>query len=398
MGAIGDRRGTRGAGPLAALALANLRYWPTVAPATSRELARWRGPAAEIPDPVLRTLALAKLAEEHFNAQVATTLATLAPAAGRELSTNAIVALELLFDYLDGRTEGLTEDPIGQGERLYEPFIAALTPTLHDRRRGQVCDQGAPADWGYLSALSQRTRACLSRLPAAAVVASHALACAQRCAQAQTRIHAAAGLGEQQLYEWASQHARGSGLEWREYASGCASSVLAVHALIAAAANPASSELEARQIDAAYLAICAVITILDSLVDSDQERRQRAAGIHRTVRARRACGAATGTRARGARAHARSTPRRPSRDDDRRGARLLQHPQRGARPGRESDHARGPARAVADDLAGARGDAGVARSQAHTAAAGRSPSALARPRERRRQRASGLEWVGGEKP
>lgn len=264
-------RGVRAIGPLRALAVANARYWPSVAPETHRELARWEQPAATIADPALRRLALAKLTRERFNAEVAATLATLAPAAHRAQTVRAIVALELLFDYLDGRTEQPSVDPIGEGERLYEPFVDALAPHEQNGGSSRHTDGDAPGDWGYLRALSDRARHGLFALPAAGTLAGSARACALRCAQAQTRIHAVATLGEPQLHEWALEHAPGSGLEWREYAAGCASSVLAAHALIACAADPASSQQDASRIDAAYLAIGATITILDSLVDRAED-------------------------------------------------------------------------------------------------------------------------------
>lgn len=115
-----------GGSSLRALAVANARYWPTVAPEAQRELARWLEPARDIPDPDLRALAVAKLTHERFNAEVAATLATLAPSMNRGTAVRAIVALELLFDYLDGRTERPSADPIGEGERMFEPFVGAL--------------------------------------------------------------------------------------------------------------------------------------------------------------------------------------------------------------------------------------------------------------------------------
>jgi len=276
---VHNRRADRGeqahaAGALRALALANARFWPTVAPAVRGELRRWQRPAAAIADPALRALALEKLADERFNAEVAATLATLAPAPRRPAAVRAIVALELLFDYLDGRTEGIAEDPIGQGERLFAPFIDAVM-----RGHATGADAGQPADWGYLTALSERTRDGLFALSAADAVGEVAGACARRCAQAQTRIHAAATLGEQQLAEWAVAHAAGDGLAWREHSAGCASSVLSIHALIAAAADPATTVGDAERIDHAYLAICAVITILDSIVDRAEDRARGQRGF-----------------------------------------------------------------------------------------------------------------------
>jgi tetraprenyl-beta-curcumene synthase len=260
-------------GALRALAVANARFWPTVAPQVRRELARWEQPAREIPDGLLRTLALGKLTEERFNAEVAATLATLAPRASRPEAIRAIVALELLFDYLDGRTERPFGDPIAERERLFEPFIAAVAPPpAGDREHPEVVDHGEhPEDWAYLTSLSRCTRDGMFALPAAGALAGVAEASARRCAQAQTRLHAAPQLGDQQLQDWAREHGAESGLQWREYTAGCASSVLAIHALIAAAAAPGSDEPEAQRIDAAYLAIGAVITILDSVVDHAED-------------------------------------------------------------------------------------------------------------------------------
>jgi tetraprenyl-beta-curcumene synthase len=252
---------------LSALLIANGRFWPTVAPLLRSELASWKQAARQIEDQSLRELALAKLDEEAFNAEVAATLATLAPRAARAPAVRAIVAFELLFDYLDGRTELELGAPITDGIRLFGDFTGALLPAAAARSRTQAGDLGAEADQRYLAALSARVRENLYRLPAASVVAPIAHAAAERCAQAQTRLHAATTMGDRQLERWAREQAAGSGLEWRAYVAGCASSVLAVHALIAAAADPRTSRRDAEQIDRAYLAIGAVVTLLDSVVD-----------------------------------------------------------------------------------------------------------------------------------
>src|ERR1700686_3118462 len=109
-----------------ALALANFRYWASVAPSVRRELSRWRLRAAAIENQTLRELALGKLEEEGFNAEVAATLATLVARPRRGAVIEAIVALEVLFDYLDG----LTEAPPSSGARDGERLSAALTDAV----------------------------------------------------------------------------------------------------------------------------------------------------------------------------------------------------------------------------------------------------------------------------
>jgi tetraprenyl-beta-curcumene synthase len=267
---------------LAALAVANARYWPSVAPVVREELALWRQPADRIADAPLHALAVHKLTEERFNAEVAATLATLAPRHTRATAVRAIVALELLFDYLDGRTELPSTDPLGDGARLFGAFTAAVDtrPHTHAAADGVAVLAPEDADGAYMRALAERTRENLFALPAARQVAATARACAERCAQAQTRLHAVATLGDGQLQQWAAEPARSCGLDWREYVGGCASSVLTVHALIAAAADPGTSAADAARIDATYMAIGGVITMLDSVVDHSSDRSRGEAGFN----------------------------------------------------------------------------------------------------------------------
>jgi tetraprenyl-beta-curcumene synthase len=263
-------------GEMRALAVANARFWPTVAPVMWHELARWRREASAIADPNLRGLALEKLDDEAFNAEVAATLATLAPATRRGPTVKAIVALEVLFDYLDGRTEQASDDPRADGERAFAPFIAAVSGRASQRREAE---RGSEAE--YVWALSDCVAECAGGLPAFAAVRELATGAAERCARAQTRLHAAATLGDRQLRRWAEGASIGSGLEWQEYAGGCASSVLAAHALIAAAAQESISRQQAAAIDRAYLAIGALVTTLDSLIDEPQDAARGEPGFLR---------------------------------------------------------------------------------------------------------------------
>jgi tetraprenyl-beta-curcumene synthase len=188
----------------------------------------------------------------------------------------AIVALEVLFDYLDGRTEQGSADPLAEGERAFEPFIAAVSEHAPRRRDGE---RGSEAEYAWT--LSDCVAEHAGALPAFAAVRDLAVGAAQRCAEAQTRLHAASVLGDGQLWEWARAASTGSGLEWQEYVGGCASSVLAVHALIAAAAQEHVSRAEAVAIDEAYLAIGALITTLDSLVDEQEDAARGEPGFIR---------------------------------------------------------------------------------------------------------------------
>jgi hypothetical protein len=245
-------------------------YWTSVAPLVRVELRRWEERAKAIPDDQDRGLALRKLAKEGLNARAGAILATLAPRAQRERAVEAIVAGQVLFDYLDGLTELPAEDPLAEGERLFEAFTSAFdlspSPTV----------PGPPiaTEGGYLWELSRVTQCAFAQLPAATTVAGLAREAAEWSAQAQTHMHATPALGRGQLEEWSREQGHRTGLGWREALAGSASSVLVVHALVVAATDPATTTARAQALAWAYLRVCVVLTLLDSLVDRDEDERE----------------------------------------------------------------------------------------------------------------------------
>lgn len=252
-----------------ALGVANVRYWSMVTLQVHRELRRWEAHAALIADPSLRRHARAKLEQERFNAEVAATLATLAPRRWRPRTITAIVAFQVMYDYLDAISELPVVDPLRNGHQLYHAFTDALSASSGsgDYYRHHPNDD----DSGYLETLVATFRDSFQQLPSAAVVAPIARRTAGRCGEAQTRTHAIPQEGVAQLAAWAVAEAADTELAWWEVAAGAAASVLAVHALTASAADPRTSAAEAASIDLAYLPISALTTLLDSVIDHDRD-------------------------------------------------------------------------------------------------------------------------------
>ncbi len=254
----------------AALVTMNARYWSTVHPRVRRQLRRWQSRARLIPDPALRALATSKLEGERFNTEVAATLATLAPRRWRAHTIEAIVALQVIYDYLDGLSEQPAPDPLDSSRSLFAAFgdALALVP-------------GAPVDYyrshphredgGYLQALVATCQGAFAGLPRAAAVAPVAREAVLRCGEGQSRTHAAASLGAEQLEDWATARARGTELSWWEYTAGATASILAAHALIAVAADVRTTAAQARDLDRAYFHMCALSTLLDSLIDHSRD-------------------------------------------------------------------------------------------------------------------------------
>lgn len=245
-------------GPFALLR-ANALYWPSVAPVVREQLAFWEGRALEIPDPLPRSLALGKLRAERFNPQLAATLATLAPRPHRRSVAEAIVALQVAYDYLDALTEQ-PHIPPSESERLHLDLIDAVT-----------LDRQPSGEDAYLGELARAVNDRLALLPGVDALVEVAPRAALRCAQAQTRAHAAARHGDEPLEQWARERAGDGALAWPEWLAGAQASVLCLHALIAAAADERATHEQARQLDELYQSIGA-LTMLDSLIDREQDR------------------------------------------------------------------------------------------------------------------------------
>jgi tetraprenyl-beta-curcumene synthase len=271
---VGDTPTARGAGAwrgsvelALALALALARYRLGVARTVRRELECWHVQAGAIADPALRALALEKLEQEGLNARAAALLATFAPRRRRREMVRAIVALEVLFDYLDGRTEPESSgDPLAWRRELFAVLNWAVAEPSRAEPRAPAIDA---ADAAYLGALAECSRASLARLPSAQATREAMARAASRAGEAQTRKHARGELGEEQLCAWARAGAAGTMLDWREYLAGACASVLALHALIASFGIDGE---QASELDALYLRIGAVAALLDSAADYEQDQ------------------------------------------------------------------------------------------------------------------------------
>jgi tetraprenyl-beta-curcumene synthase len=247
------------------------RYLATVLPVLTRELAHWRTAAERIPDPALRRLALQALSKRG-NMEGAALFAVLAPRARRRETVRALVAFQTAYNYLDTLAEQPSADPPSNGRRLHEALLVALDPAAahadyyahHPQRR----------DGGYLAELVDTCRSAFLALPSHGAVSAAAWAAAARIVAFQSLNLTREQGGHDELERWARyQTPQGSGLQWWQTAAAGGSS-LAVHALIAAAAHPDLQASHVTAIEDAYFPwICAFHSLLDSLVDLDEDRR-----------------------------------------------------------------------------------------------------------------------------
>jgi tetraprenyl-beta-curcumene synthase len=268
-------RGARERGDLAAqlaLGATVARYLTSVLGPVRRELAQWRERARAIPDPALGAHARASLSK-HGNMEGAALFAVLAPASRRRETVRALVAFQTAYNYLDTLCEQPGADPVANGRELHRALLVALDPAashpdyyyaLHPQRE----------DGGFLVALVDTCRTALATLPSHVAVAAGAAAAAERIVTFQSLNLSECQGGHEALERWARlQTPDGSGLAWWQTA-GAGGSSLAVHALIASAARPDVIRRDVEEIEDAYFPwICALHSLLDSLVDVAEDER-----------------------------------------------------------------------------------------------------------------------------
>jgi tetraprenyl-beta-curcumene synthase len=251
------------------------RYWLQVFPAaraTKRELLRR---AESIPDPLLREDALVSHRDKGSNSEGLAALAVLAPAPRRREIARSLVVYQLILDYLDCVSERPSDDPVENGSRLHYAFEVALDPGAAHADYYALAPQSE--DGGYLRALIDTCRSPLHALPSFAAARDSLLRQARLCCQSQALNHAQRFVPlEQRLAEWAERVAVEAGvegeLEWWELVGAAAASSLAVGALLALAATPGRTSIEAEAVEAAYFPWASGLNaLLDSLVDLDED-------------------------------------------------------------------------------------------------------------------------------
>jgi len=261
---------------LAALIAVMARFWLIVFPLVRSELHGWQRRASAIPDPALRAQALATLDSERLSAAGAALFAATTPRqqqpAGRAL-VRALVAYQVMCDYLDTLAEQPSCDPIRNGAQLHRALADAVASgPLADYYR----DHARRDDGGYLAALVIACRESCATLPAYASIRTAALREAARNA-VQGINHAPAGMRAPELRAWAAAARADDPVpigdaSWFELAA-AGSSSLAVLALIAAAADPATTADTAERARRAYFPwIEALSTLLDSVADHERDR------------------------------------------------------------------------------------------------------------------------------
>jgi tetraprenyl-beta-curcumene synthase len=256
---------------LATFAAVMARFWLVVFPRVRAELREWERRASAMPESQLREQALATLDSERLSAVGAALFAATTPRARDPALVRALVAYQVICDYLDTLAEQPSADPVSNGAQLHRALVDAVADgPLADHYR----DHAVRDDGGYLAALVAACRESCAALPAYPAVRAAAVREASRNA-VQGINHAPAAVREPALRTWAAaaqaDDAAATGdASWVELAAASSSS-LTVLALIAAAADPATTVDAAEGVRRAYFPwTSSLSSLLDSV--SDRER------------------------------------------------------------------------------------------------------------------------------
>ncbi len=233
----------------------------------ARETEHWRALADAIPDPALREDAREAIDHKRANIDGAVLFSTIAQRRSTDL-LRALVAFEVLADYLDCTSERGAYVGVHNGQQLHRALIDALDagrPVADYYRFHPWHDDG-----GFVAALVQTCRVACARLPSYDAARPFSV-CAATLAQVLALNHDEdPHRRDELLHSWAATHFPGNGaLAWFEH-TGAASAWLTVLALLALAADEKRSAQDARAILNAYLPwISLAGTLLDSYGDQE---------------------------------------------------------------------------------------------------------------------------------
>jgi len=238
----------------------------------------WRRLAAAIPDAQLRADAESNLRSSRLNAEGAALYAVL-PQHRQPSLLAALLAYQIMLDYLDTLSEHPGPEQRADGVQLHRALAEALDPG------GAISEHYRHHPWrddgGYLRNLLDTTRRGCATLPSYERVRSRAVASARRMTVQSANHEPSPERREAALRAWAAREFPGRDeLAWFEWTAASCSS-LSTLALLALAVDPRLHEDDVLEAEAVYFPwVCAASTLLDAFVD---QHTDRAEGSHSYV-------------------------------------------------------------------------------------------------------------------
>lgn len=249
------------------------RIYKQVIPAVHRELAGWKHRAEKIPDPELRSQALASIHDKAFHCEGGAIYALLA----REKFPDAIAfiaAYQTISDYLDNLCDRSTSlDPL-DFTALHEAMTDALQPD--EPVKNYYRFRNEDDDGGYLEALVKTCQEKASSFPFYQQAKPYNLKLAALYGDLQVHKHVAKSERVSRLKAWCHAHPHESDdLSWYEF-SASAGSTLGIFCLVSyAAGSSVFSAKDAKSIYQGYFPWMQGLHImLDYFIDQEEDRQE----------------------------------------------------------------------------------------------------------------------------
>jgi tetraprenyl-beta-curcumene synthase len=261
-----SRSGAAPQGPLSLM----LRVYRYVLPEVSAQLDGWKQAAERIPDPELRTQAIASMTDKRFHCQGGAVYAA-ANVQYRHVLIPLIVAFQTISDYLDNLCDRSTSLSREDFRRLHQSMLHAVDPSaaLPDYYEFRLERE----DGGYLHKLVKTCQSCICLLPAYDKVMPFVQELVSLYADLQVYKHIRKEEREPELLQWWERHRpKYPDILWNEFAA-ATGSTLGVFMLFLAATDSAMDERSAQEIRDVYFPyVCALHILLDYLIDREEDR------------------------------------------------------------------------------------------------------------------------------
>ncbi|HEV2998064.1 MAG TPA: DUF2600 family protein, partial [Solirubrobacteraceae bacterium] len=179
-----------------------------------------RSRASEIPDPLLRGLALLTRDAKWDNLEGAAAFAAFVPREHLGTVARLLVGLQGIYDYADTLIEQVGGSRPESARRLHAAMLAALDPDARhlDYYEHQECSE----DGGYLTSLVDGCRAAVARLPSYQLLARAVLEQGRRIVDYQSYINLDPDQGYPKFVRWAgAETPPGADLRWWETGAAC---------------------------------------------------------------------------------------------------------------------------------------------------------------------------------
>ncbi|WP_323125853.1 tetraprenyl-beta-curcumene synthase family protein [Gracilibacillus oryzae] len=239
-------------------------------PQVNRELNYWKERASEIPNPELRTQALASIQDKKFHCQGGSVYSVLAGDSWKE-AIRFIVAYQTISDYLDNLCDRSTSLDPEDFRLLHQSMEDALTP--HNQVKNYYKLREEQDDGDYLIDLVITCQNVLRRVDNFNVIGKYMLELEALYSDLQVHKHVKHEERIPRLEEWFHLYQqKWPMLSWYEF-SACTGSTLGIFCITSYALNGNMNEELAKRIYDSYFPYLQGLHImLDYFIDQEEDR------------------------------------------------------------------------------------------------------------------------------